>query len=167
MKILIPSTASAATIFLILSSPGPMAASAWQAWRSLRHKAGCTLRQSLRLWIRWVRHRSWTWTEPYSFEQATWQTWCNSETSAVKAGATNVRDNAILPPTAPGDGAGARFVSTDGLRRWRWGALLCATVDFTSLFRNMSRKEDEFPFSSRRHSEVTVESGVGTSKIIS
>jgi hypothetical protein len=84
----------------------------------LRHKAGCTLRQSLRLWIRWVRHRSghgqspffrhrsWTWTEPYSFEQATWQTWCHSETFAVKAGATNVRDNAILPPTASGEGAG-------------------------------------------------------------
>ncbi len=43
-----------------------MDVSVWQAWRSLRHKAGCTLRQSLRLWIRWVRHRSWTWTEPQS-----------------------------------------------------------------------------------------------------
>ncbi len=31
----------------------------------------------------------------------------------MKAGATNVRDNAILPPTASSDDAGARFVSTD------------------------------------------------------
>ncbi len=45
----------------------PMAASVWQVRRSLRHKTGCTFRQSLRLWIRWVRHRSWTWTESYSF----------------------------------------------------------------------------------------------------
>jgi hypothetical protein len=37
----------------------------------------------------------------------------HSETSDLKARATNVRDNAILPPTASGDGAGARFVSTD------------------------------------------------------
>ncbi len=61
----------------------PMTVSVWQAWRSLRHKAGCTLRQSLRLWIRWVRHRSRTWTDPYSFERVTWQTWCNRETSGV------------------------------------------------------------------------------------
>jgi uncharacterized protein with PIN domain len=27
-----------------------------------------------------------------------------------------VRDNVILPPTASGDDAGARFVSTDGVR---------------------------------------------------
>ena len=27
----------------------------------------------------------------------------------MKAGAMNVRDNAILPPTASGDGAGVRF----------------------------------------------------------
>ena len=33
--------------------------------------------------IRWVRHRSWTWTETYSFEQDTWQTWCHSETSCL------------------------------------------------------------------------------------
>jgi hypothetical protein len=45
----------------------PMTTSVWQVWRSLRHKEGCTFRQSLRLWIRWVRHRSWTWTESYSF----------------------------------------------------------------------------------------------------
>jgi hypothetical protein len=32
---------------------------------------------------------------------------CHIETSPVKAGTTNVRDNAILPPTASGDGAGA------------------------------------------------------------
>ena len=43
-----------------------------------------------------------------------------------------MRDKAILPPTASGDGTGARFVSTDGVRRWRWGALLCATSAFTS-----------------------------------
>jgi hypothetical protein len=34
-----------------------------------------------------------------------------------------MRDNAILPPTASGDGAGARFVNTDGVRRWRWGTV--------------------------------------------
>ncbi len=55
-----------------------------------------------------------------------------------------MRDNAILPPTVSGDGAGARFVSTDGVRRWRWEALLCATVAFASLFRTMFRKDDEF-----------------------
>ncbi len=58
----------------------------------------------------------------------------------MKAGATNVRDNAILPPTVSGDGAGARFVSTDGVRRWRWGALLCATAAFASLFLSMSER---------------------------
>jgi hypothetical protein len=52
-----------------------------------------------------------------------------------------VRDNAILPPTVSGDGAGARFVSTDGVRRWRWGALLCSTAVFASLSRSMSRKD--------------------------
>jgi hypothetical protein len=36
----------------------PMTTSVWQVWRSLRHKAGCAFRQSLRLWIRWVPHRS-------------------------------------------------------------------------------------------------------------
>ena len=49
-----------------------------------------------------------------------------------------MRDNAILPPTASGDGAGARFVSTDGVRRWRWGALLCATAAFASTFRGIA-----------------------------
>ncbi len=44
-----------------------MTTSAWQVWRSLRHKSSCTFRQSLRLWIRWLRHRSWTWTETSSF----------------------------------------------------------------------------------------------------
>jgi hypothetical protein len=58
------------------------------------------------------RHCSWTWTEPYSFEQDTSQTWCHSETSVVKTGSTNVRDNAILPPTVSGDGAGVRFCVT-------------------------------------------------------
>ncbi len=57
----------------------PMSATTWQSWRSLRHKSGCTVCQSLRLWIRWVRHRSWEWTETYSFEQTTWQTWCHIE----------------------------------------------------------------------------------------
>jgi hypothetical protein len=58
----------------------------------------------------------------------------------VKAGATNVRDNAILSLTASGDVAGALFVSTDGGRWWRWGTLLCATAAFASLFRSMSDK---------------------------
>jgi hypothetical protein len=35
--------------------------------------------------------------------------------SAVKAGATNVRDNAILPPTASGDG---HHVMAEGINRW-------------------------------------------------
>ncbi len=56
----------------------PMPPSAWQAWRSLRHKTGCTSRQ----WL-WVRHPSWTWTEPYSFERSTWQTWRHNETSCL------------------------------------------------------------------------------------
>ncbi len=120
MSILIPSTASA-VIF---------------SWFS----------QSLRLWIpnkkvRWVRHRSWTWTEPYSFEQATWQTWCNSETSAVKTGATNVRDNAILPPTVSGDGAGARFVSTEWHTEGLPSVIAGRRAAFASLFRSMSRKD--------------------------
>ena len=124
MQILIPSTTSAATIFLILSSPhGCICLTSLKITSTQGRLYAPSVTSS---WIRWVRHRSWTWTEPYSFEQATWQTWCNSETSAVKAGATNVRDNAILPPTASGDGAGARFVSTDCVRRWRWCALLCA-----------------------------------------
>ena len=58
----------------------------------------------------------------------------------MKAGATNVRDNAILPPTASGDGAGARFVSTDCVRRWRWGALLGVTAAFASTFRSITLK---------------------------
>ncbi len=37
----------------------------------------------------------------------------HSETSPVKAGATNVRDNTILPPTVSVDGAGTCFVNTD------------------------------------------------------
>ena len=60
MEILIPSATSVVIIFLILSSP--------HGYKCLTsNKAGCTLRKSLRLWIRWVRHRSWTWTESYSF----------------------------------------------------------------------------------------------------
>jgi hypothetical protein len=46
----------------------PMSVSDWQTWRSLRHKAGCTLRQ----WL-WVRHPSWTWTESYSFERRSFE----------------------------------------------------------------------------------------------
>ncbi len=146
MQILIPSTVRAATIFLILSSPHGCICLTSLKITSTQGR----MYQSLRLWIPnkkvcWVRHRSWTWTDPYSFEQATWQTWCNSETSAVKAGATNVWDNAILPPTVSGDGAGWRFVSTDGVRRWRWGALLCVTAVFASLFRSMSQRLVEFP----------------------
>jgi hypothetical protein len=79
----------------------------------------------------------------------------------VKAGATNVRDNAILPPTASGDGAGARFVSTDGVRRWRWGALLCVTAAFASLFRTMLLDKTFKNFQKNVHFywEVTVKSG--------
>ena len=50
-----------------------------------------------------------------------------------------MRDNAILPPTASGDGAGARFVSTDCVRRWRWCALLCATAAFAGNFEDYIR----------------------------
>jgi hypothetical protein len=50
-----------------------------------------------------------------------------------------VRDNAILKPTVFGDGAGARFVRTDGVRRWRWGALLCATAAFASLLQHVQK----------------------------
>jgi hypothetical protein len=56
-----------------------------------------------------------------------------------------VRDNAILPPTASGDGAGERFVSTDGVRRWRWGALLYVTGTFASTFREL-KKTFFYPF---------------------
>ena len=72
---------------------------AWQASRSLLYKAGCMLRHSLRLWIRWVRHISWTSTELYSFEQGTWLTNLMSLRdffSSVKAGATHVRENLPL-----------------------------------------------------------------------
>ncbi len=129
MQILIPSTASAATIFLILSSPygcicltslkitstqGRLyVLSVTSSMNSLNSSSFLDMDRAL-----FFRHRSWTWTEPYSFERATSQTWCHSETSAVKAGTTNVWDNAILPPTASGDGAGARSFSTDCVRRW-------------------------------------------------
>jgi hypothetical protein len=73
--------------------------------------------------VLFFRHRSWTWTESYSFEQDTSQTWCHSETSVVKAGATYVRDNAILPSTVSGDGAGARSFNTGCVRQWRWCTL--------------------------------------------
>jgi hypothetical protein len=78
------------------------------------------------------RHRSWTWTEPYSFEQATSQTWCHSETSVVKAGKTNVWDDAILPPTASGHGSGTRFFSTDCVRWWRWCTPLSPSSHFSA-----------------------------------
>ena len=114
----------------------PMAASAWQAWRSLRHKAGCTFRQSLRLWIRWVRHRSWTWTDPYSFvivlghgqspilsnkpldkldvtaRLLLWkqeQRMCETMQSSHRLRPVMALVRALLAPTASGDGAGARF----------------------------------------------------------
>ena len=59
-------------------------------------RPGCMIRQSLRLWNRWVRDLSWTSTELYSFEQATWLTNLMSQLdffSSVKAGATHEREN--------------------------------------------------------------------------
>jgi hypothetical protein len=89
----------------------------------------------------WVRHRSWTWTESYSFEQYTSQTWCHSETSAVKAGATNVWDNAILPPTVSDDDSGTCSFNTDCVQWWHWYTLLYTTVAISSLFHGMSWKD--------------------------
>ncbi len=47
----------------------------------------------------------------------------------------------ILPPTVSGDVDGARFVSTDDVRSWRWGALLCTTAAFASRFRELTWKQ--------------------------
>jgi hypothetical protein len=76
--------------------------------------------------VLFFRHRPLTWTESFSFEQATSQSWCHIETSPVKAGATNVWDNSILPPTASGDDVGERFFSTDCVRWWHRCTLLCS-----------------------------------------
>ncbi len=134
MQILIPSTVSAVTISWF--SHLPMTASACEVWRSLRHKAGCTFRQSLRLWIRWTRHRSWTWTEPYSFvivlghgqtpilsnmplhkldvtaRLLLWKhEWriCETMQSSHRLSPTMALVRAFLAPTASDDGAGAHF----------------------------------------------------------
>jgi hypothetical protein len=156
MQILIPSTSSATTIFLILSSPYD-----WICLTSLKitstqdrlYVPSVTLSvNSLSSTsfldmdrVLFFRHRSWTWKEPYSFEQTTSQTWCHSETSSVKTEATNVWDNAILLPTTSGDDTGARFSRTDYVRWWRWYTLLWATADFTSLFHVMSWNNLKFP----------------------
>jgi hypothetical protein len=84
----------------------------------------------------------------------------------------------LLEPTVSDDDTGARFVRTDDVRRWRWGALLCATAAFASLFRSMSDKTGRI---SKNSSIFTLFGGdlqvqgtrksrwsrVGTSKIIS
>ncbi len=85
MQILIPSTDSAATILLILSSPygcicltslkitstqGKLyVPSVTSSMNSLSSSSFLDMDRAL-----FFRHRSWTWTEPYSFEQATSQT---------------------------------------------------------------------------------------------
>ncbi len=151
---MIPSTVSTDTIFLILSSPygciwltslnitptqGRLyVPSVTSSMNSLSSSSFLDMDRDL-----FFRHRSWTWTESYSFEQDTSQTWCHIETSAVKKGATNVWDNAILPPTVSGDGTGACFFGTDCVRRCRWCTLLWATAFFTSLFRGMSSKDSQ------------------------
>ncbi len=113
-----------------------MVASDWQVWRSLRHKAGCTFRQSLRLWIRWVRHRSCTWTETYSFvivlghgqspilsnktlhkldvtvRLLLWKQerrMCETMQSSHRLRPAMAMVRVSLAPTVSGDGAGARF----------------------------------------------------------
>jgi hypothetical protein len=122
---LIPSTGSASTIFLILSSPYDCIKITSTQDRLYVPSVNSSMNSSSSSFLDidralFFRHRSWTWTETYSFEQDTSQIWCHSETSAVKAGPTNVRDNAILPQTASDDGAGTRFFSTDCVRRWRF-----------------------------------------------
>ena len=123
MQILIPSTASAATIFLILSSPHACICltslkitstqgrlyvpSVTSSMNSLSSSSFLDLDRAL---FFGTSHLTNLMFQLHFF-------------SAVKAGATNVRDNAILPPlrpamalvrallapTASGDGAGERF----------------------------------------------------------
>jgi hypothetical protein len=118
MEILITSTVSEVTIFLILSSPhGYICLTTLKITSTLGRlytpsvtssmnslSSSSTLEMGRTLFF---RHRSWTLTDPYSFEQATWQTW--GHTSPVKTGPTNVWDDAILPPTVSDDDTGTLF----------------------------------------------------------
>ncbi len=104
----------------------PMTVSVWQVWRSLGHKAGCTFRQSHRLRICWVRHRSWTWVENYSF------------VIVLGHGQSPILSNKPLHKLDVTSRYLCRWCT---LRWWRWCTLLCATTVFTSLFRGMSWKD--------------------------
>jgi hypothetical protein len=155
MQILIPSTTSAATIFLILSFPygciwltslkitstqGRLyVPSVTSSMNSLSSSSFLNMDRDL-----FFHHRSWTWAEPYSFEQDTSQTWCHIETSDVKAGATNVWDNAILPPTVSGDDDGARFCNTDCVDDDA-GARFCTPLPPSPHFSTCPEKTHEFP----------------------
>ncbi len=81
MQILIPSTASAATIFLILSSPygciylKSLKITSTQGRLSMNSLSSSSLLDMDR--DLFFHYRSWTWTEPNSFEQAISQTWCH------------------------------------------------------------------------------------------
>ncbi len=134
MQILIPSTDSTVTIFLILLSPyvciwlRSLKITSTQdrlcvllvtsSMNSLSSSSFLDMDRDL-----FFRHRSWTWTESYSFEQDTSPIWCHSETSVVKAGPTTVWDHVILPPTVSGDDTGVSFFSTHFVLRWRWCTL--------------------------------------------
>ncbi len=136
----------------------PMNVSAWQVWRSLWHTTGCTLRQSLRLWIRWVRHRSWTWAESYSFVivlghgqipilsnkpldklEVTLLMWKQERQMCE-----TMKSSHWLRPAMALVRALLKLTVTR-VRWWCWRVFLYVTVVFVSLFRGMSLKRlDEF-----------------------
>ncbi len=119
-------TASAATIFLILSSPQGCicltslkitstqdrlyAPSVTSSMNSLSSSSFLDMDRDL-----FFRHhdRSWTWTDPYSFEQATWQTWSHTARLLLWSRSDKCARQCNPPTDAFGDDAGARFVRTD------------------------------------------------------
>ncbi len=161
-----------------------MGTSVWQVRRSLRHKAGCTFRQSLRLWICWVRHRSWTWTETYPFVIVLGhgQSPILSNKTLHKLDVTvrlllwtqerrmcETMQSSHRP--RPVMALVHAFFSTDCVRWCHWWTFLCDTAVFVSLFRGMSWKDSRISWKSSffllifmggdpqsRHQEVTVES---------
>jgi hypothetical protein len=141
MEIVIPSTGSSSTIFLILSSPH------WQDWGSLWHKTGCTLRQSS--FKHSLSSSSFLDMDRVLFSRTNHLTKMMSHRdflSDVKVGVTNVWNSGILPPTVSDDDTGSRFVNTDCVHRWRWLELLCVTVVSPPRFCGMSWKHlRQFP----------------------
>ncbi len=144
MQILIPSTTSTDTIFLVFLSPcGYIFLTSFKITSTQDRLYVPSVTSSMNSLssssfldmdrVQFFRHRSCTWTETYSFEQDTSQTWCHRETSAVKTGTTNVWDNAILTPTESGDDVGTRFFNTDCGSDVA-GSHFCASVPTSSHF---------------------------------